>query len=123
MAYLSLVFQLKSRFKPIRHPAPYTLVQTNCKKRGCQRKTRRTFAVPKEQPLSQGVEKPLTQAGQKGPRCEAREKPTSAGVLEQYVGATPFGAGRSPARSSATIITAGLGGSRRADASSEEHQA
>ncbi len=34
-----------------------------------------------------GVEKPYSQAGQKGPRCEAREKPTSGGVLRQYVGA------------------------------------
>ncbi len=33
------------------------------------------------------VENPCFQTGQKGPRCEAREKPTSAGVLEQYVGA------------------------------------
>ena len=32
------------------------------------------------------VEKPCSQAGQKGPRGEAREKPTSGGVLEHYVG-------------------------------------
>ncbi len=40
----------------------------------------------------QGVEKPCSQAGQKGPRCEAREESTSGGVLKQYVGATPMGA-------------------------------
>jgi hypothetical protein len=40
----------------------------------------------------QGVEKPCSQAGQKGPRCEAREKSTSGSVLRQYVGATPIGA-------------------------------
>jgi len=38
-----------------------------------------------------GREESLTtvssQAGQKGPRCEAREKPTSEGVLKEYVGA------------------------------------
>ena len=39
----------------------------------------------------QGIEKPRSQAGQKGPRCEAREKSTSGGVLRQYVGATLFG--------------------------------
>jgi len=37
--------------------------------------------------LIQGVGKPCSQAGQKGPRCEAREKSTSGGVLRQYVGA------------------------------------
>ena len=36
---------------------------------------------------NQGVEKPLTQAGQKGPRCKAREKLTSRSVLRKYVGA------------------------------------
>jgi len=40
----------------------------------------------------QDVEQPCSQAGQKGPRCEAHEKSTSGGVLGQYVGATPFGA-------------------------------
>ncbi len=45
----------------------------------------------------QSVEKPYSQTGQKGPRCEAREKSTSAGVLRQYVGATPLGAGMIPA--------------------------
>ena len=40
----------------------------------------------------QGVEQPCSQAGQQGPRCEAREKSTSGGVLGQYIGATPFGA-------------------------------
>ena len=39
-----------------------------------------------------GVEKPCSQAGQEGSRCEAREKSTSGGVLRQYVGATPMGA-------------------------------
>jgi hypothetical protein len=45
----------------------------------------------------QGVEKTCSQTGQKGPRCEAREKSTSAGVLRQYVGATLLGAGMIPA--------------------------
>ena len=62
----------------------------------------------------EGVEKPLTQAGQKGLRCKAREKLTSGSVLRKYVGAR---------QSSATITTAGLGVSRRADASSEELEA
>ncbi len=44
----------------------------------------------------QGIEQPCSQAGQKGPRCEAREKSTSGGVLGQYVGATPLGAGMIP---------------------------
>jgi len=35
----------------------------------------------------QTVEKPCSQAGQKGSRREAREKLTSGGVLEHYVGA------------------------------------
>ncbi|HBA38878.1 MAG TPA: hypothetical protein DCZ05_03800 [Deltaproteobacteria bacterium] len=35
----------------------------------------------------EGVEKPLTQAGQKGLRCKAREKLTSGSVLRKYVGA------------------------------------
>jgi len=35
----------------------------------------------------QTVEKRCSQAGQKGPRGEAGEKPTSGGVLEHYVGA------------------------------------
>jgi len=39
----------------------------------------------------QGVQKSCSQTGQKGPRCEAREKSTSGGVLRQHVGATPFG--------------------------------
>jgi len=34
----------------------------------------------------EGVEKPLTQAGQKGLRCKAREKLTSGSVLRKYVG-------------------------------------
>jgi len=37
------------------------------------------------------------QAGQKDLRGEAREKSTSGGVLRQYVGATPLGAGMIPA--------------------------
>jgi len=45
----------------------------------------------------QGIEKPCSQAGQKGPRCEAREKSTRVGVLGQYVEATPMGAGMIPA--------------------------
>jgi len=45
----------------------------------------------------QSVEKPCSQTGQKGPRCEACERSTSAGVLRQYVGATPFGAETIPA--------------------------
>ena len=35
----------------------------------------------------EGVEKPLTQTGQKGLRCKAREKLTSGNVLRKYVGA------------------------------------
>ena len=37
--------------------------------------------------LHQGVEKPCLRPGQKGSGCDAREKPTSGGVLEQHVGA------------------------------------
>jgi hypothetical protein len=37
--------------------------------------------------IKQSDEKPCSQAGQKGPRCEAREKSMSGGVLRQYVGA------------------------------------
>ncbi len=47
--------------------------------------------------LIQGVGKACPQAGQKGPRCEAREKSTSGGILRQYVGATPMGAKMIPA--------------------------
>ena len=47
--------------------------------------------------LQQGVEKPCSQAGQKGSRCEAREKSTRVGVLRQYVGAIPSGAEIIPA--------------------------
>ena len=36
------------------------------------------------------VLKPCSQAGRKGPRCEAREKFTRDGVLKQYLGATPL---------------------------------
>jgi len=53
----------------------------------------------------QVVEKSFLQASQKDPRGEAstllsraaREKSTSGGVLKQYVGATPLGAGIIPA--------------------------
>ena len=47
--------------------------------------------------LIQGVGKPCSQAGQKGPRCEAREKSTRVGVLRQYVGVSPIGAEMIPA--------------------------
>ncbi len=33
-------------------------------------------------------EKPCFQPGQKGPRCKARDKPASGGVLRKYVGAS-----------------------------------
>ncbi len=42
--------------------------------------------------LKQGVEKLCSQAGQKGPRCKAREKSTSGGVLRRYVGARQLSA-------------------------------
>ncbi len=57
----------------------------------------------------QSVEKPCSQAGQKGPRCEAREESTRVGVLKQYVRATPMEAEMIPARLSATILNACLG--------------
>jgi len=38
------------------------------------------------------------QPGQKGSRCQAREESASAGVLRQYNGAIPFGAGIIPAQ-------------------------
>ena len=37
--------------------------------------------------LLEMLKKLCSQAGQKGLRCEAREKSTSGGVLKQYVGA------------------------------------
>ncbi len=43
------------------------------------------------------IEKSCLQAGQKDLRGETREKSTRVGVLRQYVGATPLGAGMIPA--------------------------
>ena len=43
------------------------------------------------------MENPCSQAGQKGSRCETREKSTRVGVLRKYVGATPSGAKMIPA--------------------------
>ena len=43
------------------------------------------------------LKNPVSQTGQKGSRCKAREKSTSGGVRRQYVGTTPFGAEMIPA--------------------------
>jgi len=58
----------------------------------CQANLRNFEGIDQEVRLSTGFEKLCSQVGQKGSRCEAREKSTRGGVLRRYIGATPIGA-------------------------------